>query len=151
MTVATRAAHAAQPWYREPWPWLLMAGPVAVLIAYALTACVWTPLVPLTDGYALKGVVRYGLSYGPLRLWGSAAFIVGAIGCGLLADLIAPTHLVWVIAATAGLGALVGFGLQPLDAPAKPTAAMTRASALLLRAAGGRDGVRRWLHQPARS
>ena len=29
MTVATRAAHAAQPWYREPWPWLLMAGPVA--------------------------------------------------------------------------------------------------------------------------
>jgi PPP family 3-phenylpropionic acid transporter len=105
--------------------------PLAVLIAFAITACAWTPLVPLTDGYALKGVVRYGLNYGPLRLWGSASFIVGAIGCGLLADVIAPSHLIWVIAATAGLGALVGFGLQPLDAPAKPAATLTRASALL--------------------
>ena len=29
--------------------------PVAVLIAFLLTAFVWTPLVPLADGYALRG------------------------------------------------------------------------------------------------
>jgi len=22
-----------KPWYREPWPWLLMAGPATVLVA----------------------------------------------------------------------------------------------------------------------
>jgi PPP family 3-phenylpropionic acid transporter len=105
--------------------------PVAVLIAFAVTACAWTPLVPLTDGYALKGVVRYGLNYGPLRLWGSAAFIVGAIGCGLLADVIAPSDLIWVIAAAAALGVVASFGLQPLDAAVKPSASLTRASTLL--------------------
>jgi len=68
--------------------------PLAVLIGFALTACAWTPLVPLADGYALKGVVRYGLNYGPLRLWGSAAFVVGAMACGLLVDVIAARNLI---------------------------------------------------------
>src|ERR1700733_10939120 len=53
----------------------------------AVPAASWTPTVPLTDAYALRGVARYGLDYGPLRLWGSAAFIVGALGCGLLAGM----------------------------------------------------------------
>ena len=46
-------------------------------------------------------LARYGLNYGPLRLWGSAAFVVGALACGLLVDLIAAEHLIWVIAAVA--------------------------------------------------
>src|SRR6195952_606304 len=58
--------------------------PLAVFLAYAAVACLWTPMTPLTDAYALKGVARYGLNYGPLRLWGSAAFVVGGLGCGLV-------------------------------------------------------------------
>jgi MFS transporter, PPP family, 3-phenylpropionic acid transporter len=104
--------------------------PLAVLIAFALTACAWTPLVPLADGYALKGVVRYGLNYGPLRLWGSAAFVVGAMACGLLVDVIAARNLIWVIAAMAGLGAVASLGLRPLDAgkpaPASLSGALLR-------------------------
>src|ERR1700728_365019 len=84
--------------------------PVAVFLAYAATAAVWTPTVPLTDAYALRGVVRYGLDYGPLRLWGSAAFIIGALGCGWLADLIAAKHLIWIIAGVAALGGVIGLG-----------------------------------------
>ena len=42
--------------------------PLAVFLAYAVTAASWTPTVPLTDAYALRGVARYGLDYGPLRL-----------------------------------------------------------------------------------
>ena len=42
--------------------------PLLVFLAFAFTACMWTPMVPLTDAYALKGVARYGLNYGPLRL-----------------------------------------------------------------------------------
>lgn len=102
-----------------------------VFAAYAVTACMWTPMVPLTDAYALRGVARYGLNYGPLRLWGSAAFVVGALVCGLLVDLIAPRHLIWVIATMAGLGALVSLGLQPLDNPKLAPATPHRAGALL--------------------
>ena len=89
-------------------------------------------MVPLTDAYALRGVARYGLNYGPLRLWGSAAFVVGALACGLLVDVIA--------AATPDLGdrrrwrgsaPLVSLGLQPLDHPKPAPAAPHGASALL--------------------
>lgn len=93
----------------------LLHQPLAVLIAFTFTACAWTPLIPLTDGYALKGVARYGLNYGPLRLWGSAAFVAGALLCGLLVEIIAARHLIWVIAGIAGLGVIVSFGLRPLD------------------------------------
>jgi PPP family 3-phenylpropionic acid transporter len=91
--------------------------PSLVFLAYVVTACVWTPMIPLTDAYALRGIARYGLDYGPLRLWGSAAFVVGALACGLLVDAIAAQHLIWVIAAVAGLGAVISLGLQPLDNP----------------------------------
>ena len=91
--------------------------PVLVFLAYAVTCCLWTPMVPLTDAYALRGVARHGLNYGPLRLWGSAAFVAGALGCGLLVDVIAAQNLIWVIVSVAALGAFVGLGLQPLDTP----------------------------------
>jgi PPP family 3-phenylpropionic acid transporter len=106
--------------------------PLAVFLVYAVTACLWTPMTPLTDAYALKGVSRYGLNYGPLRLWGSAAFVVGALLCGLLVDVIAARHLIWVIAAVAALGAVVSLGLQPLEV-AKPVPVATSGAAALLR------------------
>lgn len=105
--------------------------PLLVFLVYTVTACVWTPMLPLTDAYALRGVARYGLNYGPLRLWGSAAFVVGALACGLLVDVIAARHLIWVIAAVAGLGAVVSLGLQPLDNPRTVSMATHRASKLL--------------------
>ena len=103
----------------------------AVLLAYAAVACVWTPMLPLTVAYALRGVARYGLSYGPLRLWGSASFVVGALACGFLVDSIAARHLIWVIAAAAALSACVSLGLQPLDRPKTASASVHGANALL--------------------
>jgi MFS transporter, PPP family, 3-phenylpropionic acid transporter len=102
-----------------------------VFLAYIVTASMWTPMVPLTDAYALRGVARYGLKYGPLRLWGSAAFVLGALVCGLLVDKIDWRHLIWVIIATAALGAVLSLGLQPLDSARKPPAVPRGASALL--------------------
>jgi PPP family 3-phenylpropionic acid transporter len=109
--------------------------PLAVFLAYVVTACLWTPMTPLTDAYALKGVSRYGLNYGPLRLWGSAAFVVGALACGLLVDVVAAKHLIWVIAAVAALGAVVSLGLQPLEV-AKTVPVATSGAAALLREPG---------------
>jgi PPP family 3-phenylpropionic acid transporter len=105
--------------------------PLSVLLIYAVTCSLWTPLVPLTDAYALRGVVHYGLNYGPLRLWGSAAFVVGALACGMLFDVIAARNLIWIIAGVAAVGALVSLSLQPLDKSKPAPTAIDGASALL--------------------
>jgi MFS transporter, PPP family, 3-phenylpropionic acid transporter len=105
--------------------------PVPVFLAYAATCCLSTPMIPLIDAYALRGIRQHALNYGPLRLWGSAAFVAGALACGLLIDTMAATHLIWVIVAVAALGALVGLGLQPLEAPKRTMTASERASTLL--------------------
>jgi PPP family 3-phenylpropionic acid transporter len=106
-------------------------APLSVFLAFAVTACIWTPVVPLTDAYALRGVARYGLDYGPVRLWGSAAFIAGALACGLLVDLIAARHLIWIIAGLAGLGAVASLGLRPLDTPKAAGSVLSGTPALL--------------------
>ena len=50
--------HPAVPWYREPWPWILMAGPAIVVAAGFYTlylAVVWKdPLV--VDNYYKEGL-----------------------------------------------------------------------------------------------
>jgi MFS transporter, PPP family, 3-phenylpropionic acid transporter len=104
---------------------------VPVFLIYAATCCLWTPMLPLTDAYALRGVVRHGLNYGRLRLWGSAAFVVGALACGLLVDVIAAQRLIWVIAALAAVGAAASLALLPLDKPAKGSTTVQGGSALL--------------------
>jgi PPP family 3-phenylpropionic acid transporter len=115
-----------------------------LFLVFAATCCLWTPTAPLTDAYALRGVARYGLDYGPLRLWGSAAFVVGALLCGLFIDVIAPERLIWIIAGTAGLSALASLGLPSLDAPktSESKISESKASEPGHRGAGGllRDG-----------
>ena len=109
--------------------------PLLVFLAYAATCCLSTASIPLIDAYALRGIRQYGLNYGPLRLWGSAAFIVGALACGLLIDVIMATHLIWVIVGVALLGALTSLGLQPLDHP-KTLLARSEGASVLLRDRG---------------
>lgn len=104
---------------------------VLIFLAYAVTCIIWTPMVPLIDAYALRGVRQYGLKYGPLRLWGSAAFVVGALACGLLIDVIAAADLIWIIVGMAGLGALVSLGLKPLTPLRTAPGARAGASMLL--------------------
>jgi PPP family 3-phenylpropionic acid transporter len=105
--------------------------PPLVFVVYVATCCLWTPLVPLTDAYALRGVLRYGLDYGRLRLWGSAAFIVGTLLCGGVADIIAPALLIWIIVAVGLLGAVASLSLQPLEAQARAVGAAQDGRGLL--------------------
>lgn len=113
----------------------LFHAPVLILIVFALTASAWTPILPLTDAYALQGVARHGLHYGPLRLWGSTAFVLGTLGCGIVANHFAPTHLIWIMAGLAIFGAVAAFALQPLTALESATIVRT--------------GARHMLRQPA--
>jgi hypothetical protein len=52
-------AHAVRPWYREPWPWILMAGPAATVAASAVT--VWLA-VSSADGLVADDYYRRGLA-----------------------------------------------------------------------------------------
>lgn len=47
------------PWYREPWPWLLMAGPVAVIVAGIATT--WIAVVS-SDGLVVDDYYKQGLA-----------------------------------------------------------------------------------------
>lgn len=113
----------------------LQQQPLALLLIYALTCMMWTPTTPLTDAYALRGVARYGLDYGPLRLWGSAAFAAGSLACGFLVDHIAARDLIWVIVAWAVVAVAASLLLQPLDDIRRKTAG-THAGKALLRDGG---------------
>lgn len=106
-----------------------------IFLAYAVTCCVWTPMVPLIDAYALRGIRQYGLTYGPLRLWGSAAFVAGALACGAAIDVITAKNLIWIIAGMSALSALASLGLRPL-APLKSSPAASKGAGALLRDQG---------------
>lgn len=49
----------AQPWYREPWPWILMTGPAAVVVASLFTA--WLA-VRSDDGLVAGDYYQQGLA-----------------------------------------------------------------------------------------
>ena len=67
--------------------------------AYALASLALTPVMPLAETYALKGLGQRGRAYGPVRLWGSAAFILGTFVAGFATDTIPARDLIWLIAA----------------------------------------------------
>lgn len=48
------------PWYRQPWPWILMAGPVVAIIGCAITISFAFKNFadqPLQDGGMKRGLV----------------------------------------------------------------------------------------------
>jgi MFS transporter, PPP family, 3-phenylpropionic acid transporter len=92
----------------------LTQGVVAITLAYALASAFFTPLIPLADAYALRGLGHIGRAYGPVRLWGSAAFIVGTFAAGLLLDVMAARDLIWIMVATLAMTTAAAFALSPL-------------------------------------
>lgn len=99
----------------------LASGVVAILAAFVIASLAYTPVMPLAETYALKGLGARGRTYGPVRLWGSAAFIVGSFLAGIAADTIPARHLIWLILAGTVMVALAAVTLAPLGvAPSAP-------------------------------
>ncbi len=48
------------PWYKEPWPWILMAGPAIVIVAGFVTA--WLAVVS-NDGLVADDYYKQGLAF----------------------------------------------------------------------------------------
>ena len=94
----------------------LAEGPAAILGAFTLASLALTPIMPLSETYALRGLSARGRAYGPVRLWGSATFILGSMTAGFFADVIPARDLIWLIVAGSLLTALVALALAPLGA-----------------------------------
>jgi PPP family 3-phenylpropionic acid transporter len=109
-----------------------MHSALTVGILMYLLSWPWTAVTPLTDAYALRGTVWYRRAYGPIRLWGSAGYIVGTLVAGALVGLFGAAATMWIIAAVAGLCALSSFFLTPTG-PAAPGALQIERPTALLR------------------
>jgi len=107
-------------------------GDAAILAAYVLASLAFTPVMPLTETYALRGLSARGKAYGPVRLWGSAAFIAGTFAAGFATDVMPARDLIWLIAAATAIMAFAAFSLAPLSLGAAATeeGTMTRKSLL---------------------
>jgi PPP family 3-phenylpropionic acid transporter len=98
----------------------LMQGAVAILIAFTIAAAAFAPMLSLSDAYALNGLGARGRAYGPVRLWGSVAFIVANIGAGFLLGIFDPVYLIWLIVAALICTMIAAILLDPLDASLTP-------------------------------
>lgn len=76
---------------------------------------IYPTLLPLTDTIAARMVLQVNLDYGKVRLWGSAAFIVGAMLIGQVIEHLGPS---WILHCVV-IGLLVaGFCIQIPMSPA---------------------------------
>ncbi len=53
------AVKSVTPWYREPWPWILMAGPCVAIIGCAIT--IYFALTQFSNQPILDGAIKRGL------------------------------------------------------------------------------------------
>jgi len=110
----------------------LSDGPLAIMAVYACAAAAYGAMMLLADAYALRGLAERGSAYGPVRLWGSAAFVATSLGAGYLLEVIAPSQLIWVVFAAIVVAAAATCGLLPL-APRDHAAAQALPGTKLLR------------------
>jgi MFS transporter, PPP family, 3-phenylpropionic acid transporter len=108
-------------------------GAAFIMIAYALASLGFTPLMPLAETYAFKGLTARGRTYGPVRLWGSATFILGNLAAGFAADIIPARHIIWMMVVTSFGTVLASFWLQPISTVVPATDESAPARRRLLR------------------
>ena len=89
-------------------------GAAAIMLVYGLASAAYAPVMMLADTYALRGLAQRGRAYGPVRVWGSAAFIAASFGAGALLDLMAPVDLIWLMVAAMAIATAAAFALVPL-------------------------------------
>jgi PPP family 3-phenylpropionic acid transporter len=111
----------------------LAEGVVPIMTLFALASIAYTPIMLLADAYALRGLAQWGRAYGPVRLWGSAAFIVATFGAGYLLDVLEPGRLIWLIVAAMGMTAVAALLLAPLAAGRVGAPAIAPSARWLLR------------------
>jgi len=114
----------------------MIAHPLAIAVLYALAATAFMLLFVLSDVYALRGLAPHRRAYGPVRLWGSAAFIVANLAAGYLLDIIAARDLIWLIVGAVTIVLAAAWALPPLGARVSGSPSETPRARVLLRDPG---------------
>jgi PPP family 3-phenylpropionic acid transporter len=87
------------------------SGFVAIVLAYVAISIVSSPVLPLADSFGLRGLKARGLAYGPVRLWGSVAFIVANMVGGVFLAVLGAADVIWVLTAALVVTAVVSLPL----------------------------------------
>lgn len=95
-------------WLGSQWLWLLL-----VMIGFNLF---FSPLVPLSDALAATWTRQIGLAYGPVRLWGSLAFVISSALTGLLVSAWSE-HAILLLLSIGVLTMFAGMLLPPRTMP----------------------------------
>jgi len=114
----------------------MTANPLAIAVLYALAATAFMLLFVLSDVYALRGFAPHRRAYGPVRLWGSAAFIVANLAAGYLLDIIAARDLIWLIVGAVTIVLAAAWALPPLGTRTSGSASDIPPARVLLRDPG---------------
>ncbi|WP_370420428.1 3-phenylpropionate MFS transporter [Pantoea vagans] len=99
---------AAGFWIGEQWMWLL-----TVMIGFNLF---FSPLVPLSDALAATWTQQIGLAYGPVRLWGSLAFVISSALTGVLVSAYS-SQAILLLLSVGVIAMLAGMMLRPVTQP----------------------------------
>jgi MFS transporter, PPP family, 3-phenylpropionic acid transporter len=102
----------------------LANGFAAILAVYAAISLLSSPVLPLADALGLRGLKARGLAYGPVRLWGSVAFIIANLAGGLVLGTWGAGTLVWALTAALAATAVAAWRL-PRTADGGEAAART--------------------------
>jgi len=109
-------------------------GFVGLFLLSAALGLAFAPIIPLVDGIALTAASAGRLDYGRVRLWGSAAFIVAAVGGGIALEGRDPSL---VLRALQGAALALALAAMSLRAPARvETHAVTVSIAQVVRRPG---------------
>lgn len=95
-------------WVGEQWMWLM-----AVMIGFNLF---FSPLVPLSDALAATWTRQIGLAYGPVRLWGSLAFVLSSALTGVLVSAWT-SQAILLLLSLGAVSMLAGMMLTPVTQP----------------------------------
>jgi PPP family 3-phenylpropionic acid transporter len=82
---------------------------LAILMVGLVWGSVWAPTLALYDGLLVTETKALGFDYGSLRVWGSVAFILGTMTCGVAVEHSGPSWVLYV--GLSGIALLVPFAL----------------------------------------
>ena len=96
---------------------LVAEGFAALLAVSILAAIAFTPIIPMGENMTLLASRDRGLDYARVRLWGSIAFIVGAIAGGRFVGGAGADAILWLVLGTLALTVLATAAMPETGSP----------------------------------
>lgn len=96
---------------------LVAEGFAALLAVSVLAAIAFTPIIPMGENMTLLASRDRGFDYARVRLWGSIAFIVGAIAGGRFVGGAGAEAILWLVLGTLALTVLATAAMPETGSP----------------------------------